>query len=64
MNNGYHEESFKGYEIFVEENPDKYTGGYTWSISQDDKELDTGLSFDLDSAVSDAQVRINELIST
>ena len=64
MNNEYYEESLKGYEIFIEENPDRYRGGFTWSISKDDNEIDCGTSFELENAISEAHARINALATT
>lgn len=64
MNKNYYEELLEGYEIFVEENPDRYRGGYTWSISKEDNEIEVGVSFDFNSAISEAHARIKTLVST
>jgi len=55
------EEKFGGFDIYIENNPDHFRGGYEWSVSKDDEMLDTGLAFDVDSAINEAQESINNL---
>lgn len=55
------EESFQGYEIFIEDNPDKYRGGFMWSISTDDDMWDSGLAFTIEDAMTEAKAAVNNL---
>jgi len=49
------EEEFEGYEIYIEDNPDRYRGGYEWSVCKDDEMLDSDLAFSIESAISEAK---------
>ncbi|WP_351088220.1 hypothetical protein [Shewanella sp. S1-49-MNA-CIBAN-0167] len=55
------EETIDGFDIYIEPNPDQYRGGYAWSVSKNDDELETGLVFTLDDAVSEALKMITGL---
>lgn len=55
------EESFQNYEIFIEDNPDKYRGGFIWSISTDDNMWDSGLAFTIEDAITEAKAAVNSL---
>jgi hypothetical protein len=50
---------FCGCEISVEENPDPYRGGFSWSLSLDESELATGLAATREDAMTEAQQAIN-----
>jgi hypothetical protein len=53
------EETINGFEVYIEPNPDQYRGGYLWSVSKNNEELDTGLAF----TVEDAFKNIHQTIS-
>ena len=55
------EEEFQGYEIFIENNPDRYRGGFSWSVCKDNEMWDSGLAVTIENAVSEAQNSIAEL---
>lgn len=40
-----YEEEVNGFTINIEENPDHWRGGYSWSVCKDETELDSGLEF-------------------
>lgn len=61
MRNENHEEIFRGYEIYVEPNPDHYSGGYVWSVCKDDDELECGLAFTKVDALAEAKKTIEAL---
>lgn len=48
------EEFSSQYEIYIDENPDIYRGGFTWAVSDGESILKEGLSFDEDEAYEDA----------
>lgn len=41
----FYEENLCDFDIFVEPNPDNWRGGFQWSVSQDNDELECGLEF-------------------
>ncbi|PKH98166.1 hypothetical protein CXF78_20050 [Shewanella sp. 11B5] len=49
------EDEYKGYEIYVEPNPDQHNEGFSWSISKNDECLDSGLEFDIKMAIDAAR---------
>lgn len=49
------EESFQGYEIFIENNPDYYRSGFDWCVSIESDICDSGLAFSIEDAFIDAQ---------
>lgn len=55
------EEVYKGYSIYVEKNPDQYTGGYEYSVSDGENLLKEGLDFDVDAALQEARDYIDTL---
>lgn len=59
--NESYEEIFRDYEIFIEPNPDKYRGGFAWSVSKDECELDCGLAPSMDSAIAESHIAIDKL---
>ncbi|WP_233267282.1 hypothetical protein [Paraglaciecola sp. L3A3] len=54
MNSTY-EEEFMGFEIFVEPNPDKWQGGYIWTVCKDEEEIYSDLEFEFDDAINSAR---------
>ncbi|KVX00571.1 hypothetical protein [Shewanella frigidimarina] len=53
------EDTIDGFDIYIEPNPDQYRGGYIWSASKNNEELDTGLVFSIDNAFEDIFDNIN-----
>jgi hypothetical protein len=49
------EDEYKGYEIYVEPNPDQHNEGFSWSISKNDECLDSGLEFEIKMAIDSAR---------
>lgn len=49
-----HQETYFGFDIFIESNPDQYLEGFFWSINKDDEEHDCGLDFDVKQALEAA----------
>lgn len=41
----FYEENLCGFDIFVEPNSDNWRGGFQWSVSIDNEELECGLEF-------------------
>ncbi len=60
ITNSY-EESYRGYEIYVEPNRDPYREGFEWSVCKDETEHDSGLSFSIEDAVSAARQAVDKL---
>jgi hypothetical protein len=58
-----HEETYLGFDICIEPNPDQYSEGFTWSISKDDEEYDCGLDFEVQQALEAAYKAIEKLTS-
>jgi hypothetical protein len=56
------EDTINGFEVYIEPNPDQYRGGYLWSISKDGEELDTGLEFSLEHALTSVNLCINYFV--
>lgn len=40
-----YEEEINGFTIYIEDNPDRWYGGYSWAVCKDEIELDSGLEF-------------------
>ena len=59
---GYIEEVIDDIVIWIEPDPDHYRGGYVWSVSRDQTELDCGLSYSPESARSDAKKVVSALL--
>ncbi|MCT8985290.1 hypothetical protein [Shewanella phaeophyticola] len=57
------EEEYQGFEIYVEENPDHYNEGYSWSVSKNDECIDEGIEFDIKMAIDAARDTIANLNS-
>lgn len=58
--NSYEEEYF-GYEIYVEKNRDQYRGGFEWSVCKDESELDVGLAFSVNDALTEARKFVDSI---
>jgi len=50
-----YEESYLGFMIFIEPNPDRYRGGFEWSVCENNIELECGLDFSVGDALSAAK---------
>jgi hypothetical protein len=59
---GDYEETYNGYDIFVIENPDRYRGGFEWSVCKDAVELDSGLEFIAKIAIESAHKIVDSLV--
>lgn len=57
---GFYEENLCGFDIFVEPNPDSWRGGFQWSVSIDNEELECGLEFSRSLALDTAKRFIRE----
>lgn len=49
-----YEEKINGFIIYIEDNADRWRGGYSWSVCKDEVELDSGLAFDVTDALERA----------
>ena len=56
-----YENIYRGVEIYIEANPDRYRGGFTWSACRDENELDCGLAFTKNDALAEVRKTIEEL---
>lgn len=59
--NDSYEEIFHNHEIYIEPNPDHYRGGFAWSVSKDECEIDCGLATTLDEAITEAHTAIEKI---
>ena len=55
-----HAEIYRGYEISIKPNADHWRGGFEWSVSKNDVELDCGLEFTARFALNEAYKTIGE----
>lgn len=53
-----YEEEWCGYVIYIEENPDRYRGGFAWSVSKEDEEITMNLAFSPEDALVGAKLFI------
>lgn len=60
---GYIEEVIDDMVIWIEPDPDHFRGGYVWSVSRNQTELDCGLSYSPESARSDAKKAVFSLLN-
>lgn len=60
-NNLIYEEVFRKFEIFIEPNPDDYRGGFAWSVCRGENELECGLAFTKNDALSEARKAIEKI---
>ena len=51
---------YKGFTIFIEDNPDQYNEGYEYSVSRGTDLLETGLEFSFYNAVMSAKNWVDE----
>jgi hypothetical protein len=58
-----YEETYLGFDIYIETNPDEYREGFCWSISRNDEEHDCGLGFEVQQALEAAYKAIEKLTS-
>ncbi|USH01911.1 hypothetical protein K6Q96_13695 [Grimontia kaedaensis] len=56
------EEVYKGFTIYIDENPDFYRGGFEFCISTGTEIVSQGLTADPESALSTAQKWIDEYL--
>lgn len=56
------EESYKGYIIYTDENPDGYRGGFEFCISNGTEILEQGITADAELALSMAQKWVDEYL--
>lgn len=57
----FYEENLCGFDIFVELNPDNWRGGFQWSVSKNNEELECGLEFSSSLAMDVARRCIDEI---
>lgn len=62
MSDSY-EDQFLGYTIYVEVSADRYNPAFSWSVSKDDVEYDSGLAFSKDDAIAEAEAAATKLTS-
>lgn len=53
-----YEEEINGFTIYIEDNPDRWRGGYSWAICKDDVVWNEGLTFTLSDAIHSASSAI------
>lgn len=58
-----YEEEWCGYVIYIERNPDRFRGGFEWSVCFDNEEIQSGLAFHFDFALTEALTYIKCLES-
>jgi hypothetical protein len=58
-----HEETYLGFNIYIEPNQDQCREGFYWSISRGDEEYDCGLDFEVLQALEAAYKAIEKLTS-
>jgi hypothetical protein len=58
-----YDETYFGFDICIEPNPDQYREGFVWSISRDDEEYDCGLDFEVQQALEASYKAIDKLTS-
>lgn len=56
-----HEETYKGYTLYVENNADQHIGGYEYCVTNDSGIIEEGLEFDAQVAVQKARDYVNSL---
>ena len=52
------EDTINGFDIYIEPNPDQYRGGFVWSVSKNNEEIDCGLVF----SINDAKKFVNSYL--
>lgn len=56
-----YDEEYRGYDIYIESNSDRYRGGYNWSVSDKDGIHEEDLNFSLNDCLANARKYIDEL---
>lgn len=51
-----YEEEINGSTVYIEDNPDRWRGGYSWAVCKDEVELDSVLEFDVVEALKQAKL--------
>ncbi len=59
---GTYEETYKGYEIYIDRNRDSNRGGFEWTVCKDESEYENGLSFTAQGSLDEAFEVINILV--
>ncbi|MCD1596854.1 hypothetical protein [Rheinheimera aquimaris] len=58
-----YEEQVNGFIIYIEDNPDRWRGGYSWSVCKDEVLWHEGLTFTISDAIHSANNAIAVLSS-
>lgn len=53
-----YEEEINGFTIYIEDNPDRWRGGYSWSVCKGGVVWDEGLTFTIADAMQSANSAI------
>ena len=61
LENELYENNLCGFDVFVDLNPDNWRGGFQWSVSQGNKELECGLEFSRSMAFGAARKFIEKI---
>lgn len=56
-----YEEEVNGFTIYIEDNPDRWRGGFSWAVCKEGVELDSGFVFDVADAFDSANAAIEVL---
>ncbi|WP_397472437.1 hypothetical protein [Rheinheimera sp.] len=57
-----YEEEVNGFTIYIEDNPDRWRGGFSWAVCKEGVELESGLVFDVADAFDSANGAIEVLL--
>ena len=57
-----YEEEVNGFTIYIEDNPDRLRGGFSWAVCKEGVELESGLVFDVADAFDSANGAIEVLL--
>lgn len=49
-----YEEEINGFTVYIEDNPDRWRGGYSWSVCKDEVVWNDGLTFTISDAIHSA----------
>ncbi|MBV2130370.1 hypothetical protein [Arsukibacterium indicum] len=58
-----YEEEINGFTIYIEDNPDRWCGGYIWSVSKNESEVESGLEFSAVEAFKQVHTYVLTLIT-
>ena len=53
-----YEEEVNGFTIYIEGNPDRWRGGYSWAVCKDEVVWDEGLTFTISDTIDSANSAI------